>query len=234
MISYAKLPLPFNLRAMQQELSALKGEWLAHFNTRHYEGAWTVMALRSAGGSANQIIPDLINSTLYENTELMAHFPSVVALLANISCPIMAVRFLNLQAGAIIKPHRDHELAFEMGEARLHFPVITNPMVAFNIDDACISLHEGDCWYINANLMHSVENRGKKDRIHLVIDCKVNDWFKHTMSQATTIAHKADNNGNDLIHIIRELKLQNTETSNKLAAELEQQLTLFTSTPASN
>jgi hypothetical protein len=34
----------------------------------------------------------------------------------------------------------------------------------------------GECWYINANLPHSVSNLGGTDRIHLVMDWVVNDW----------------------------------------------------------
>ena len=225
MIRYAKLPLPYDLKAMQKELFLFQGEWQAHFNTLYYEGSWTGITLRSPGGGTKNIIPDLIADADYQDTAFMQHFKTVVNLISHISCPIMAVRFLNLQAGAVIKPHRDNELAFEMGEARLHFPIITNPLVSFNIEDTSIPLQAGDCWYINANLTHSVANMGSTNRIHLVIDCKVNDWLKHIISLATEASHK-DDDGN-LLNIIRELRMQNTNTSNKLAAELEQQLTVI-------
>ncbi|MEN0054284.1 MAG: aspartyl/asparaginyl beta-hydroxylase domain-containing protein [Mucilaginibacter sp.] len=222
MIRYAKLPIRYNLNGIQQELSALNREWQEHFNTHYYEGSWKVLALRSPGGGDKNIIPDLITDNDYLDTAYMQYFPSVKALLSTFNCPVMAVRFLNLQAGAVIKPHRDHELAFEKGEARLHFPVITNPQVSFNIENERIPLQEGDCWYINANLTHGVANLGTADRVHLVVDCKVNNWIKHLMSLATEVSHSTDN-GN-LPDIIRELRMQNTDTSNKLASQLEQQL----------
>jgi mannose-6-phosphate isomerase-like protein (cupin superfamily) len=222
MIRYAKLSLPFNLKAAQQELAALNSEWQEHFNTRYYEGSWKVLALRSPGGSDKNIIPDLVTATDYQDTAFMQHFPSASALLSTIKCPVMAVRFLNLQAGAVIKPHRDNELAFEKGEARLHFPIITNPQVSFNMEDERIPLQEGDCWYINANLTHSVANRGTADRIHLVIDCKVNSWLKQLMSYATEVSQGSEDS--NLPDIIRELRIQNTDTSHKLANQLEQQL----------
>jgi len=222
MIRYAKLPMPFNLPAMQQEIAAGQVAWQSHFNKAYYEGAWTVLALRSPGGSDHNIIPDLLSDTGYQDTHCMTAFPSVSELLSRIQCPVMAVRFLNLQAGAVIKPHRDNELAFEKGEARLHFPVITNTRVSFNIENERIPLQEGDCWYINANITHSVVNNGSTDRIHLVIDCKVNSWLKQLMNLATEVSYQTEDN--NLPDIIRELRMQNTNTSNKLANQLEQQL----------
>lgn len=222
MIRYAKLPVPFNLNGIQRELSALNQEWQEHFNTHYYEGSWKILALRSPGGNDKNIIPDLIADADYQDTEFMPYFPSVQALLSTFNCPVMAVRFLNLQAGAIIKAHRDNDLAFEKGEARLHFPIITNAQVSFKIENEHVPLQEGDCWYVNANLMHSVANLGAADRIHLVVDCKVNNWLKQLMNQATEVSHYTDN-GN-LPDIIRELRMQNTDTSNKLASQLEQQL----------
>lgn len=36
----------------------------------------------------------------------------------------------------------------------------------------------GELWYLNVNRYHSVTNGGSTDRIHLVIDCIVNDWLR--------------------------------------------------------
>jgi len=223
-IRYARLPLPFNVKTMQTELLALGGEWQEHFNAFYYEGSWTVQALRSPGGGRKNIIPDLMVDADYRDTALMSYFPSVKQLLVGLGCPVMSVRFLKLQAGAIIKQHRDNELAFEKGEARLHFPVITNSDVLFYIENERIPLQEGESWYINANLPHRVSNEGPTDRIHLVVDCKVNDWLARIINQSDAISFKEENTGSDLLKIIKELRLQNTSASHKLAAELEQQL----------
>ena len=37
---------------------------------------------------------------------------------------------------------------------------------------------EGEAWYLNFNLKHSVRNHGVSERIHLVIDCIANDWLR--------------------------------------------------------
>ncbi|MDF2433374.1 MAG: hypothetical protein JWP44_3005 [Mucilaginibacter sp.] len=224
MVHYSKLKLPFNLEAMKNELSSFQEEWINHFNTYYYEGEWTVMPLRSPGGDSKNIIPELLMNKDYQDTLFMTHFVSVKELLLSINCPVMAVRFLNLKAGAKIKEHKDNELAFEKGEARLHFPVITNNEVEFYIEKERILLNEGECWYINANLLHSVFNKGAADRIHLVIDCKVNDWLSDMITQSDNMLFKEHNEYDQLVKVIENLRLQNSSGANKVAMELEQKL----------
>jgi mannose-6-phosphate isomerase-like protein (cupin superfamily) len=83
-----------------------------------------------------------------------------------------------LAAGAEIDEHVDGGLCYEVGEARMHIPVRTNPEVDFRLNRQRVVMREGSCWYINANMAHSVANRGQTARIHLVIDCGVNDWLR--------------------------------------------------------
>jgi quercetin dioxygenase-like cupin family protein len=103
-----------------------------------------------------------------------AHVPEV---LNTFNCELETVRFLRLGAGARIREHRDHKLAIEDGVARVHIPVVTNPKVEFFLDDTRLEMLSGEAWYLNFNLKHRVENNSTDDRVHLVIDCIVNDWF---------------------------------------------------------
>jgi quercetin dioxygenase-like cupin family protein len=224
MISHARLQLPLDLQAVQQQVQALTQPWSAHFNTMHYEGEWNVLSLRVAGGDAGRIIPDLIGDEEYLDTPLMDACPAIKALLDNIECRVLSVRLLNLKSGASIKPHRDHELAFEKGEARLHFPVFTNGKVEFYIEDEQVRMNEGECWYINANLTHRVANHGSTDRIHLVIDCKVNDWLKAEFEKAEKHFANETASREQMLMVIAELRKQQTEAADKLALELEQGL----------
>ena len=54
--------------------------------------------------------------------------------------------------------------------------VVTNPEV--------------ECWYHNLNLPHWVAIRGATDRIHLVIDCVVNDKLRELLLAADAVAPK--------------------------------------------
>lgn len=181
-----KLPLVFDPPKLQADLrQILDGEYLPHFNTRYYEGDWSVVPLRSVGGVANQIYPDPTKGNEFADTPLLERCAYIKDALAAFQCPLLSARFLRLAVGSIIKEHRDYNLSVEDGEARLHIPVMTNPEVEFFLNGERVIMNEGECWYLNLNLKHRVANRGKTDRIHLVVDCVVNDWFRNLLSGET-------------------------------------------------
>jgi mannose-6-phosphate isomerase-like protein (cupin superfamily) len=222
MICFAKIPL-ISPDSIATELADYPSNWKAHFNTLHYQGEWTVLPLRAPGGK-DHIVPDLMMEQSYADTAHMQYFPSVSSLLRSFGCPVQSVRFLNLKAGACIKPHRDRELAFELGEARLHFPVITNPDVAFFVEDHQLNMQAGECWYINANLTHHVSNNGNTDRVHLVMDCLVNDWLRELFSRGVKHTKADIVDPERQKQIIEALRLQNTPTATQLADQLEREL----------
>lgn len=207
---------------MYQELKSASLRWDNHFNSSNYEGSWTVLPLRSVGGQ-DTIIPGLTVNDIFEDHPNMDMFPSVKKLLTTFQCTIKSVRLLNLAAGAVIKPHCDHELSFEQGEARLHIPLITNPDVAFYVQDQRITMLPGECWYINANLRHHVTNGGETDRVHLVIDCEVNTWLQELINSSGYISRIPDYSQQQLLEMISALRFQHTVTADQLANELEKQ-----------
>jgi hypothetical protein len=225
MITYARLDLPFDIQAVQHEVHSLPAQWHAHFNNAHYDGQWTAVALRSPGAEGAHIFPGARGGEEYGDTPLLNNCPAIRELLSRLQCPVMSVRLMNLEKGALIKPHTDQDLAFEKGELRLHFPVITNDRVHFYANDVLLKMKEGECWYVNVNLPHSVLNEGETDRIHLVVDCTVNDWVRTMFENAplvNVVADKADLA--ELQAVIAELRIQNTTTSLELAHLLEGQL----------
>ena len=174
-----KLPLVFDPAGLQSDLQTiLAEEFIPHFNKGYYEGDWSVVPLRSIGGRADHIYPDPTKTKSFADTPLLARCPSVQALLATLPCELQAVRFLRLKAGSVVKKHCDYNLGYEDGEVRLHIPVVTNPAVEFIMDGKRVVMNPGEVWYHNFNLPHSVANRGDTDRIHLVIDCFLNDWLR--------------------------------------------------------
>lgn len=226
MITFARLELPFDIQMVQHEVQSLPAQWLAHFNSAHYDGRWSAIALRSPGASGNHIFPGARGGEEYGDTPLLEKCPAIRALLSQLHCPVMSVRLMNLEKGAVIKPHTDQDLAFEKGELRLHFPVFTNDRVHFYANDVLLKMKEGECWYVNVNLPHSVSNEGETDRIHLVVDCGVNEWVRGLFDKALVInvlEDKAD--PEELRAVIAELRIQNTAASIELANRLEGNIT---------
>jgi len=223
-LKYIKLPFGFDIIKMQKDVQALPGEyWQKHYNTKDYCGEWLALPLRSALGSSNNIIAHSADDADFADTELMDMCPYIKALTESFDCPKLSVRLLNLKAGAIVYPHRDKDLYFEEGEARFHIPVITNNDIKFYLDTEQIFLEEGSCWYLNLALTHSLQNNSTTDRIHLVIDCVVNDWVKEQFIHPAIKIKKTVKLKNKIIQkqqTIEALLLMNTTFSNKLAAEM--------------
>ncbi len=231
MIKFAQLKQRFDVKLMQEEVEKLEsGLWHAHYNTYHYEGGWTTLPLRSINGSIENSISiqasSLQKNMAFKNTSLLDVCPYLNSVISFFECEKMSVRLMNLNAGAIIKEHRDYDMNFEKGEARFHIPIQTNAGVHFFIEDEKIPMNEGECWYLNLSLKHKVKNCSDENRIHLVIDCKVNQWIKNSLnSEVKTkeeIAEKKETYSDaDKIKIVQQLRQMNTATSNELADKME-------------
>ena len=178
MLSAVKLPLLVDTPSLNADLAQIApSEYVPHFNTSYYEGEWSAVSLRSTSGGASQVYPDPTKQEFLDTPVLdrCAYFRE---LLQTFQCPLLSARLLRLQAGSRILEHRDLNLGYEDGEVRVHIPILTNPDVDFIVGGERLDLQPGECWYINFNLPHSVHNRGATDRIHLVIDCVLNDWLR--------------------------------------------------------
>jgi quercetin dioxygenase-like cupin family protein len=229
-IKYALLNVPVAVKSIQKEIETLQSfYWQPHLNKHDYEGGWDVLSFRSPGGGLNTLA-ESVNNEAYMDTPLLDHCPTVRSLLNSLQCEKLSARLLNLQAGAVIKEHTDKELYFEKGEARLHFPIVTNPFVEFYLDNDRLQMQEGSCWYINANLPHRLANKGNSNRIHLVVDCKVNDWlsdvFKKQCIEKSELKEKEVflRDKNTILQTISNLRNMPGNTAAELANELERQL----------
>jgi len=174
-----KLPLRFDTERLKADLAGFQSdEWIPHFNTRYYEGDWSGIALRAVGGKAGQLYPDPTATDDFADTPLLARCPYLQEVLAVFHCPLTSVRLLKLAARSSIREHKDFNLGFEDGEMRIHVPVVTNLDVAFFLAGEQVIMQEGEAWYLDLNLPHRVENHSDTDRVHLVIDCVVDDWAR--------------------------------------------------------
>jgi quercetin dioxygenase-like cupin family protein len=180
MIATAKLPLLFDPERLHADLAKIAQEdWVAHFNKNDYEGDWRVVPLRSVGGRARHIYSDpAVKPTGFAPTPILQQCPYFQGLLAAFECPQSSARLMSLGAGSRISEHRDHTIDFEEGRARLHIPIVTSPAVEFYLAGERIVMNEGETWYLDFSEPHSVYNAGRADRIHLVLDCVVNDWLR--------------------------------------------------------
>lgn len=182
-LKYCKFPLLFDPSMLKRDLAAIRtADWTPHFNQQYYEGDWSGVSFRSVGGRTDSIYPDPAADEPYLDTAMLERAPYIREVLAQIECEKESVRFLRLAAGAKIKEHKDYFIGIKDGTVRLHLPVITNPLIEFYLDNERVEMKEGELWYLDFSLMHRVENNSDQDRIHLVLDCKVNEWLLEIIS----------------------------------------------------
>jgi hypothetical protein len=179
-LSGLRLPFQFDPGRLQADLASVAADaWAPHYNERDYGGEWRGISLRSSTGAAADLaaVPSMDGGAgIFRDTPVLDRCPYFRDVLAAFQCPLKAVRLLGLAPGSFIREHSDNALDYDDGEIRIHIPIQTNPQVEFYVSGERLLLAEGGCYYVNVNLPHRVANRGTAERIHLVIDAKVNEW----------------------------------------------------------
>ncbi len=223
--SFLELPFTFDIQRLNDDLNCAKSDdWISHPNINAYNGSWSVSSLTAINGDTKQIIA--IENQDYYDTPLMKKTKYIKSILDTFKTKIEAVRFMNLGANSIIKEHCDNGSCFEDGYARLHIPISTNDDVAFILNSQNYKMEVGKCYYIDAHNPHSVINKGKNDRVHLLIDCHVNDYLKEIFINNGFVLPVYKYGSKDITDenvddIIFSFKAINTEVSLKMAQELE-------------
>lgn len=129
---------------------------------------------------------DFINNTTWKSYEI---FEDSLNKIENDLIDLMGIGqievalLINLPKNKKILPHTDsgHEHFFKT--KRIHIPIITNDRCNFIVGDEIVQMKSGEIWEIdNANKVHSVNNDGDTDRIHLLIDYQINPITKKTKS----------------------------------------------------
>jgi Aspartyl/Asparaginyl beta-hydroxylase len=175
-----RLPLDFDAAPLAAELARFEeGDWTAHFVRANYQGEWSAIPLRCAAGETHPSRMIGVHSLAphFVDTRFLDRAPAFAEVLARLHCPLKSVRLMRLSVGSRIKEHEDYDPDAENGSVRLHVPVTTNDEVEFLLNRRPVAMAAGSVWYLNLAGPHSVANRGKSDRVHLVIDARVNDWL---------------------------------------------------------
>ncbi|AYN03925.1 aspartyl/asparaginyl beta-hydroxylase domain-containing protein [Flavobacterium sp. 140616W15] len=222
-----KFPIVFDSEKLQNDLKKIINEnWIDHYNTDCYSGKWNSIALMSPNGKSDAIYASPTNNEKVVETEILNSCTYFKEILDGFLFEKTAVRLLQLAVGAEVKPHSDNCLGYEDDSFRLHIPIITNSDVEFILDGTRLIMNEGECWYIDANFIHSVANRGTQDRIHLVIDGVRNEWtdamFYKEAPQDQFVKPVPVMSDEKKQLIINELRLMNTPMADEMIKNLEQ------------
>jgi hypothetical protein len=175
-----RLPLEFDAAALAADLAGFgDADWTDHPVRQNYEGGWSALPLRAPAGETHRlrlIYPDPTASD-FTDTAMLARASALRAALARFECPLKTVRLMRLSPGSEIRKHVDPDIDAEHGWARLHVPILTGDRVEFLVNRTPVVMAPGSCWYLRLADPHAVFNRGREDRVHLVIDAVVNGWL---------------------------------------------------------
>ncbi|MFZ6760817.1 aspartyl/asparaginyl beta-hydroxylase domain-containing protein [Undibacterium sp. Ji50W] len=223
---YLKLPFSFDLTRLRAELNQLQAsQWISHFNTNAYENNWLCLPLRAVDGRIDHIMP--VNEGRFQDTALLLGCPYMREVIDVFQCEKTSIRLMSLEAGGVIKEHRDDATSLEDGITRLHIPINTTPDVLFRIDGEEVHFSAGDTWYLNASCLHAVRNPGTQARVHLMLDCVSNAWLEEVFLDAGWVARPTSkypdpsiNDGN-VLAVIEQLRAGNQVAGISLADALD-------------
>ena len=158
---------------------------------------WTAISLYGYGSKITDILkPGVVKSSVNIDEQLQwtslheaTPLTPVFKILENLPCKYERVRFMKLEAGKIIGRHSDKidkDLGFDDGQImRIHVPIRTNDDVVFSLYESPrakvayeYNLKTGHYYYMDVTKPHAVRNMSEVDRIHLVVDCYVNDSLR--------------------------------------------------------
>ncbi|NER60998.1 aspartyl/asparaginyl beta-hydroxylase domain-containing protein [Pseudomonas sp. MAFF212428] len=176
----ARLPVTVDLPLLLAALDEIgEDDWQPHFNQHYYAGDWSGVALIAAvdapvalghgAGAALSSAPWLRDARWQQG-------------LQGLALDIRSARLLRLGPGAQIHEHRDYDLDGEDADLRLHIPLLSPPQVDFMLDGQRIPMAAGECWFLDLCRRHSVHNRDRSARIHLVVDCRPGPWIMQTIA----------------------------------------------------
>ena len=223
-----QIELAIDVQKLNADLHiCLQTQWKEHFNDQDYMGSWTAIALRSQSGNAQDIFANDTDQP-FVNTPLLFSCTYFQELLEQLLFEKETVRLLRLQPGSIVKEHRDNGLAYRFGCFRLHIPIVTAAAVSFKVGGKNIPMKQGECWYADFDLPHSVINDSEQERIHLVIDGKRNAWTDELFAKAgydfEEEKRKNDYSIETKLKMIEQFRLMNTPASDIMIKKLEAEI----------
>jgi hypothetical protein len=91
--------------------------------------------------------------------------------------------------------------------------------VEFYVDDMRVVMEPGECWYLDLSRPHRVHNRGSTDRVHLVVDCRVNEWLTSQLAAGVQVTRSTvEPSGQEAFAAFREQVLDDEDLQAQLRA----------------
>jgi hypothetical protein len=214
----------FDVQKMAQELQGISSSFEPIYSRSTQDGKLMGIHLITSateGGRNN-------SEKSYQATPELERSPYLQSVLDTFKCDKFNFRVHNLTSGGKITLHRDHGKSIMDRVIRIHIPVTTNEEIYFYVDGERIQMQNGECWLVDITKDHEVENRSPTDRMQLMIDCDLNEWWEQTLEghgvKMPTKSRWSSFPTEDLHAMMENLSLLHSTDNSGMVAELALEL----------
>lgn len=178
--------IEINLKRIKEEyINILEKENFKNHSGGAFQGSWGSIGLQTYGGDPYL---DCVNNKLkLAPTRLLDQCKYIKELLNRIPGEKDRVRFMEVKPNTKVFWHYDDNETIDdldyNKNARLHLPVITSEDVKLYLCHQDTKWSEGKLYYGDFSFPHSITNNSKINRIHLIIDTKINDELLNLFPQ---------------------------------------------------
>ncbi|SNS57315.1 Aspartyl/Asparaginyl beta-hydroxylase [Pseudomonas japonica] len=173
--AFSRLPVAIDVVPLLAALAEIdEGQWQAHFNHGYYEGDWSGVALISPADATSELTHGEGPAVQRQPWRDDARWQQG---LRGLDVEIRSARLMRLGPNSHIHEHRDYDLGGADADMRLHVPLLTPEQVDFMLESRRVPMQAGECWFLDLNRPHSVNNHDSSPRVHLVIDCRPGPWL---------------------------------------------------------
>ncbi|AUX48691.1 uncharacterized protein SOCE26_102320 [Sorangium cellulosum] len=156
--------------------------WTENYS-RYQSGGWKTAALYNASGDSQE--NDLADCTPIP-TEVVPRLPRIRAFVEGSGLKLMWVRLLKLDPNAFLWEHTDYgaQNLSRVPRLRLHVPLKTNPGALIVLPSRSVHMKSGFLWKLTPHqARHGACNLGAEERIHLIMDCYINEHLEELVAQ---------------------------------------------------
>ena len=159
---FFKLPLGFDVDKLTEEVLSLSdSDWMPHPDG--FEGNSSV-PLISLNGEKNNAFDGPMKTT-----KILQRLPYIQQVIASFGEVFGRSRLMRLSPDCEVPLHTDTSYHWA-NRVHIHIPIITDSEVIFHCEDKQVNMAAGETWIFDSWKNHKVQNNGKTNRVHLVID----------------------------------------------------------------
>lgn len=145
--------------------------WKEEYREYQSSGWQTVTLMNPTGNYLDNVIYDGAAIP----TSLLSDLPYTADLLESLSLKVMWARVACLKPNSFLWEHIDYKDLSDVRKVRIHIPLTTNSRSEICFSKNNVHMGVGFIWKLNPIFSHAVCNLGASDRLHLILDCYLNE-----------------------------------------------------------